>query len=162
MFAKHIDASLPAIKQNAVEVLSKTYATTPEALEQIATQLDHTYMTKYPQVYKDKQEQVKQAIVEVQRIFQTTIFPEMKVDWRTHPNNIGHMYFPGCFRCHDGNHVSDTGRVISKDCESCHTFLSEQAGGVPSATLKGVTFQHPVDVGDLSQATCTDCHSGSQ
>lgn len=162
MFAKHIDASLPAIKQNAVEVLSKTYASTPEALEQIATQLDHTYLTKYPQVYKDKPEQIRQAIAETQRIFQTTIFPEMKVDWRTHPNNIGHMYFPGCFRCHDGNHFSPEGKVISKDCESCHTFVSEQAGGVPSATLKGVTFQHPVDIGDLSQASCTDCHSGSQ
>jgi len=161
MFARHIDASLPAIKQNAVEVLSKTYATTPEALEQIATTLDRLYMTKYPDVYKNRQESVKQAIAEVQRIYQTSIFPEMKVDWRTHPNNIGHMYFPGCFRCHDGQHVSPEGKVISKDCESCHTFLMEQTGGTPTSTVSGVTFKHPVDIGDPKDVSCTDCHSGA-
>ncbi len=30
----------------------------------------------------------------------------MKVTWGTHPNNIGHMAYPGCFRCHDGDHVA--------------------------------------------------------
>ena len=47
----------------------------------------------------------------------------MKVNWKTHPNNIGHFYIQGCFRCHDGNHVSKDGKVISKDCNSCHTVL---------------------------------------
>ncbi len=47
----------------------------------------------------------------------------MKVNWKTHPNNIGHFYFQGCFRCHDGNHVSKDGKVISKDCNSCHTLV---------------------------------------
>jgi hypothetical protein len=45
---------------------------------------------------------IQAAIVELQHIYQSTIFPYMKVDWRTHPNNIGHFYTPGCFRCHDG------------------------------------------------------------
>ena len=161
IFAEHIARSLPAIKQNAVEVLSKPYKSTPEALEQIATQLDKLYLTKYPEVYKSKQEALKQAIAEVQRIFQTTIFPEMKVDWRTHPNNIGHMYFSGCFRCHDGNHVSPEGKVISKDCESCHTFLSEQEGGTPTTQVKGISFKHPVDIGELKDVSCTDCHAGA-
>ncbi|MBI2677692.1 MAG: NapC/NirT family cytochrome c [Candidatus Koribacter versatilis] len=162
MFAQHIDVTLPAIKQNAVEVLSQAYTSTPEALEKIATTLDRTYLTKYPEAYKQKQESLRQAITEVQRIFQTTIFPEMKVDWRTHPNNIGHMYFAGCFRCHDGNHVSPEGRVISKDCESCHTFVSEQAGGTPSSAISGVQFKHPVDIGDMKDVSCTDCHGGTQ
>ena len=28
----------------------------------------------------------------------------MKVKWATYPNNIGHTFFNGCFRCHDDNH----------------------------------------------------------
>ena len=52
----------------------------------------------------------------------------MKVNWKTHPNNIGHLYFQGCFRCHDGNHVSKDGKVISKDCNSCHTVLEQVEG----------------------------------
>ncbi len=67
-------------------------------------------------------------VLELQRIFRENIFPEMKVDWRTHPDNVGHYYFNGCFRCHDGNHKSKDGKVISKDCNSCHTVLSEEAG----------------------------------
>ena len=51
-------------------------------------------------------------------------FPEMKVNWQTHPNNLGHYYFNGCFRCHDGQHVSTDGKVISKDCNQCHTLMS--------------------------------------
>ena len=85
----------------------------------------------------------------------------MKLDWKTHPNNIGHFYYSGCFRCHDGNHVSKTGKVISKDCTICHTILSQDEGGVQMAgAASGVAFKHPVDIGDLSQVNCSDCHTG--
>ena len=50
----------------------------------------------------------------MQKIYQTNIFPEMKVDWRTHPDNIGHTLYPGCFRCHEGNHVSREGKVSTQ------------------------------------------------
>ena len=33
----------------------------------------------------------------------------MKVTWGTHPNHIGHMNYPGCFRCHDGGHAAKDG-----------------------------------------------------
>ena len=84
----------------------------------------------------------------------------MKVDWRTHPNNIGHLYFNGCFRCHDDNHVSAEGKVIPKDCNLCHTVLVEQEKTVNLASLPGVQFKHPVDLGDMTAVTCTDCHTG--
>ena len=42
------------------------------------------------------------------------------------PNNIGHEDFLGCFRCHDDNHKSADGRVISQDCETCHTILAQE------------------------------------
>lgn len=160
LLAGKIDRTLPFIKQNAVAVLTKSYTSTPEAMEGIATELDRTYLTKYPQVYSAKQESIKQTISEVQRIFQTTIFPEMKVDWKTHPNNIGHFYYPGCFRCHDGQHVSPEGKVISKDCSACHVVLGQEEGGTPMTTVPGTAFQHPMDLGDLTQVTCTDCHNG--
>ena len=35
-------------------------------------------------------------------IYGRSVFPEMGVNWETHPNNIGHEEFPGCSRCHDG------------------------------------------------------------
>jgi cytochrome c2 len=142
-------------------VLTAAYQTTPQAMQAIATAIPAFYREKYPQVSSTKQAQIQAAVGDLQRIFRTTIFPEMKVDWRTHPNNVGHFYFQGCFRCHDGNHVSKDGKTISKDCNSCHTVLSQQEG-VNSlvASTAGVAFKHPVDLGDLTAVNCSDCHSG--
>ena len=98
----------------------------------------------------------------MQRIFKTTIFPEMKLDWRTHSNNVGHFYYQGCFRCHDGNHVSKDGKkTITKDCNVCHTLLAQEEGGVPTmGSAMGVGFKHPVEIGDFAGVNCSDCHNG--
>src|SRR6202020_1232832 len=84
----------------------------------------------------------------------------MKLNWKTHPNNIGHFYFQGCFRCHDGNHVSKDGKVISKDCNSCHTVLEQVEGTTQVAQMPSQPFKHPVDIGDLKNVNCSDCHNG--
>jgi hypothetical protein len=47
----------------------------------------------------------------------------MKVTWGTHPNHIGHMSYPGCFRCHDGEHAAKDGSAITQDCSACHNLL---------------------------------------
>jgi hypothetical protein len=48
----------------------------------------------------------------------------MRVGWGTYADNLGHQDFPGCFRCHDGEHKSADGREIRSDCESCHALLA--------------------------------------
>jgi hypothetical protein len=103
---------------------------------------------------------VKGAVSEVQRIFQTYFFPEMKTDWQTHPNNIGHLYFAGCFRCHDGEHVSNTGKVITNNCNVCHTMIYDSLN--PAASVKTGPFQHPVDLGGLADRKCDSCHKADR
>jgi nitrate/TMAO reductase-like tetraheme cytochrome c subunit len=158
--AHRLDISLPFLKQQGVAALTGTYNTTEAAMEGIAKTIGDFYATKYPDLSKTKQPEIHSAIDEVQHIYKLTFFPEMKVDWRTHPNNIGHFYFNGCFRCHDGNHVSPEGKVIPKDCNLCHTVVVEQEKTVSLASLPGVQFKHPVDIGDLTAVNCSDCHSG--
>lgn len=161
LLAGRIDHSLPFVKQQAVAVLTKTYNTTGEALDGISSELQAFYRTKYPELYSGRQKSIQAAVADVQHIYQSTIFPYMKVDWRTHPNNIGHFYSPGCFRCHDGQHVSAGGKVVPKDCDACHTVLAELQSGTPLMRREpGVPFQHPVDIGDLTQVICSDCHTG--
>ena len=63
---------------------------------------------------------VEKAVQAKTAIYRRNVFPEMKVQFGTYPNNIGHMDFPGCFRCHDDNHKSKAGKTISQDCETCH------------------------------------------
>jgi hypothetical protein len=60
----------------------------------------------------------------VRTMFSENVFPEMMVSWGTYPNNIGHENFPGCFRCHDGQHVTKTGDPITQDCGSCHELVA--------------------------------------
>jgi nitrate/TMAO reductase-like tetraheme cytochrome c subunit len=160
MLARRIDASLPFVKQQAVTVLSATYNSSDAAIEGIANGLHGFYQSKYADIAKSKQLEIRNAVTEVQQIYRRTTFPDMKLNWQTHPNNLGHYYFPGCFRCHDGQHVSTDGRVISKDCSQCHTMMSETEGVASAAAAPAPAFQHPVDIGDLTQVNCADCHTG--
>ena len=160
LLARKLDAALPYIKQQAVLALTGKYDTTAAALQGIAHGMQGFYESKYPEVAKTKQLEIRNAIGEVQQVFQRTTFPEMKLDWQTHPNNLGHFYFNGCFRCHDGQHVSPEGKVISKDCDTCHTVIEQEEGGVSMAAAPKLNFQHPVDLGDMTQVNCSDCHTG--
>jgi len=159
--AGRLDPSLPYLKRQSVEVLSKTYSTTPEAVKSIATSLNDFYRTNYADVYASKRSSIDAAVTEVQRIFQTYFFPEMKTDWQTHPNNIGHLYFSGCFRCHDGEHVSNTGKVISNNCNVCHTMIYDSAAP-PEKNVKTGPFVHPVDLGALAERKCEFCHKANK
>lgn len=158
LLARRLDASLPFLKQQGVAALTAAYSTTDAAIEGIAKSVESFYQTKYPDIAKSKQLEIRNAIEELQRIYRHTTFPEMKLNWQTHPNNVGHFYFNGCFRCHDGQHVSPDGKILSKDCQGCHTVLSQEEGGVSVAAVEKVSFEHPVDLGDLTQVNCSDCH----
>jgi nitrate/TMAO reductase-like tetraheme cytochrome c subunit len=160
LLARRLDVSLPFVKQESVTVLTGTYATTDAAMQGIASGLQDFYEKKYPDVAKTKQLEIRSAVAEVQQIFKRTTFPEMKLNWQTHPNNLGHFYFGGCFRCHDGQHASADGKIISKDCNQCHTLMSETEGTTSVAATTPPSFQHPVDIGDLTQVNCADCHTG--
>ncbi len=152
-----ISPRLPWIKKNAVDVLAATYETKSGALDSIATILGRDYETTRDTAL------VRQAIAEVQHIYRTNFFPNMKVDWRAYPDNIGHEFFPGCFRCHDGQHKSADGRVIPDDCTTCHIIMG-QGSREQSRLLspQGLPFKHPVDIGGMwKEAPCTTCHSGT-
>ena len=119
-----ISPQLPFIKKQAVAVLRREYPDRAAATREIAATLDNFYRTSYPQVYAADSALIKTAIGTVQSLYEQNIFPEMKITWGTYPNNLGHTDFPGCFRCHDGNHTSADGRTISNDCATCHDLLA--------------------------------------
>jgi nitrate/TMAO reductase-like tetraheme cytochrome c subunit len=158
--AGRLDPSLPFLKRQAVETLNGPYATEDEAVSKIKTSLDGFYRTNYDALYNQKGDVVKQAISETQRIYKTYFFPEMKTNWETHPNNIGHLYSSGCFRCHDGEHVSNTGKVIRNDCNICHRVLSDSER--PSKEPKTIPVQHPVELGGLEGRKCESCHKANE
>jgi nitrate/TMAO reductase-like tetraheme cytochrome c subunit len=152
-----LDRSLPYLKTNALDVLTRKYSTETQALQAIATTLSQ----RYPEdKYANAQAAVRQAISAVQQIYTDNFFPEMKASWQVYPDNIGHKDWPGCFRCHDGLHkTADAKRTIkANDCNSCHTILAQGSGKeLEQLSPTGLKFKHP---GDEVDGACNDCHTG--
>lgn len=159
--AGRLSVELPYIKAKAVEVLSAEYQTNDEALAAIAAGLNGYYSQHYRDLHNARPQVVASAIAEVQQLYQTYFFPEMKTDWRAHPNNIGHYNAQGCFRCHDGQHFSPEGKVIRNDCSICHSTIDQSFRGKVTTSANGA-FQHPVDLGDKNTWQCASCHKGDR
>src|SRR5579871_480114 len=154
-----IDPAIPFIKTEAVAVLAEKYASTAEAQAAIAEKLTTYYETRYADFTAGHRAMITQAIAGVQEIYRLNFFPEMHVDWKVYPNNIGHLTAPGCYRCHDGNHVSADGEVVKHDCDSCHVILAQ--GSAAKLQPERLEFEHPADIGDLwQQMSCDQCHTG--
>lgn len=146
-----IDPSLPWVKSNAVYALTQTYTNDTQAVEGIATRLAGFY---------PNEPRVLHAIDTVQQIYKDNFFPEMKASWDKYPNNIGHKDWPGCFRCHDGNHKTADGKrtIKASDCNTCHTILAQGSGDeLNMLSPGGQKFKHP---GDEVEGACNDCHTG--
>ncbi len=158
-----INPKLPGVKGIAVKALDGSYATKQGGLDSIKLTIDQYFSTEHPDVAVSMKEDIKRCVEEVQKIYSRNYFPEMGVSWRRFPNNIGHMYYPGCFRCHDGKHVSGEGKVLSRDCNTCHTILAQQLQqDTLRVSLSGVEYRHPVDISDAWKDTnCSDCHAGN-
>ncbi len=157
-----IDRSLPYVKRQAVLALAGRYETREARLRGIAKTFGEFYQTKYPNVATGRAAAAARTVEELQTIYWRNIFPEMKVDWRAYPDNVGHRDFPGCFRCHDGNHVSADGRAIRHDCDTCHTIVAQGPEAKVETRLEGLKFKHPVDIAGIWEtAKCSDCHDGT-
>jgi hypothetical protein len=123
MMNGHISPELPYIRKKAVEVLKVNYTTRDIAQQSITEELDNFYRTNYATIYQTQRTLVEQAGQEVANIYLRNIFPDMRMTWGVHPNNLGHNDSPGCFRCHDGSHTSADGQTITNDCSACHNIL---------------------------------------
>jgi len=119
-----IPVTLPYVKKKSVELLKVNYATSAEAAARLPTAFVDFYQQNYPDLYVHRSEDIKQASRTVLGIYGRNVFPDLKVLWGTYPNNLGHMDFPGCFRCHDGSHTAGDGKTIAQDCNSCHEPLA--------------------------------------
>jgi hypothetical protein len=147
----NLDRSLPYLKTNVLYALTRPYSNETQALQGIATFLSG----RYPE-----DRRLHSAIKAAQQIYEDNFFPEMKADWRTYPDDIGHKDWPGCFRCHDGQHKTADGKrtIKANDCNACHTILAQGSGAeLEQLTPQGQKFKHP---GEEVDGGCSDCHNG--
>ncbi|MGD0200886.1 MAG: NapC/NirT family cytochrome c [Bryobacteraceae bacterium] len=122
--AGDISATLPLIKKTGVALLKKEYRSQAEAAEAIPAALRKFYQGQYPAVYASRRADIDRAAAAIVAVYQRNVFPQMRVTWGTYPSNLGHMDFPGCFRCHDGSHAASDSSAIASDCNTCHQLLA--------------------------------------
>jgi hypothetical protein len=133
-----ISPSLPFARKKAVEILKVAYASRQQAERKIPNAFEKFYQDKYPQVWLEHRKDVMAAGQAVLAVWSHNIFPDMKVTWGTYPNNLGHTDFPGCFRCHDGAHMTAKGQSITQDCDACHNLLATDEANPKILTDLGV------------------------
>ncbi|MBU4260988.1 MAG: NapC/NirT family cytochrome c [Proteobacteria bacterium] len=137
-----IPREIPFIKRQALETITPHYASIDEALQKISRGLKEWYDANYPDLANQDKTLLDKAIAGVQQAYMENVFPEMNIDWDTYTDFIGHKNGSGCFRCHDGRHVSENGQTISNDCDSCHFILAENQPSPDVLSLLQQTFQH--------------------
>ena len=165
-----MDSELPYVKREGVKLLLAGYSTQEAAMAAMDGLADF-YRTEYPDVYTAKTEEIGQATEVLREIYGQTTFPRMNVTWTSYPNNLGHTDFPGCFRCHDGSHVTDTGQAIPYECSTCHTIpVVLSSGQTPEpaqfaswamGTERPASHAEPnfyLDHRILADQSCADCH----
>jgi hypothetical protein len=157
-----ISKTLPGIKKLAMAILYPEYSTKDSAFMAINTKVTDFYKSGYPELMTSRKSDIDKAIVEIQNGYASNIFPYMKSSWKSYPNNIGHMEFDGCFRCHNDRHATEKGKVISKDCNLCHNIMAQ---GTPdsmqySNSFVPLEFKHPVDIDEAWRTElCSSCHT---
>lgn len=120
-----ISPLLPFVKKEGLVLLKAKYDSQAEAGQKITAGLDRYYRQDYPQIYSQHPAEISQAAKGLVAIYDQNVFPKMKVTWGTYPNNIGHMNFPGCFRCHGTLHLaSDPSKMVPMSCNTCHNILA--------------------------------------
>jgi len=165
MAAGQINITLPEIKRIAVEAMAEEYETESEALSKIAGTITEFYREEYPELHDSRLMDIEQAVKAVQAELSNNIFPEMKVRWEEYPDNIGHLEWPGCMRCHEGYHTDNNGKAVTHECSSCHTIIAQGSGERKMVSLsgEGLEFEHPEDIDEAwREMGCYECHTGTQ
>ena len=98
----------------------------------VVPRLEEIYAEKHPEDLPRLRQDLDSTAEVLAEILTRNVFPGMNIEWGTYKSNIAHFdeegdfAETGCFRCHDEEHVSEDGKVISQDCDACHVLLAER------------------------------------
>ncbi len=117
-------ASLPYIRREAIAALNEEYPSHEAARAEIPRRIEAFYRDNHPETLASEPDKVASAGHVVAELYCRNVFPTMNVSWDTYPDHIGHEASPGCYRCHNDEHETADGDVISQDCDTCHGILA--------------------------------------
>lgn len=162
-----VSQQIPNIVKKSVEALGAKYDTMAQAdvaIRGIATY----YQQIYPDFYAKNTDMVTKAVEALRTYYYQSEFFDQKMDWTTHPNNIGHEDSAGCFRCHDGKHVASDNSAIRLECNLCHSVPIVSNAASLTTNIEVGQGVEPVSHKNTSwitlhnkafDASCTECHT---
>jgi hypothetical protein len=166
-----LSSALPSIKKVTMEAITAEYMSREAAHHGIRHAISNTYLHHYPQIFSRYPAEIEGAIKYALAFYDQVVFPELGVDWRTYPDQLGHRFWPGCFRCHDGRHVSADGKVLPSECGTvCHSPPTlEGQSATLCADMTVARDWHPWQspIQDLpieghERLLCSDCHGAGR
>lgn len=161
MLTGAVSKQIPFMKKVAMGILSEKFADRDTALMKIEEVITNFYKSDYSDFYSANKTLIDSSIHAIQKSFSQNTFPAMKVSYDMYPEHIGHLETEGCFRCHNDQFRTESGRVIKKDCNLCHTVVAQgKPGNIKYSNIReSLEFEHPVDIGTAWQeANCSECH----
>jgi hypothetical protein len=161
MVGGEVPDDLPFIKKVAMNVLKGPFTNKDSAYKYIGDSIRNFYRISYPAIYKSKRASIDKAVNGILDVFSMNVFPYMRASSNSYLNHIGHLESDGCFRCHSDRHVSKQGKVITKDCNLCHTIVAQgPSGKIEYSNINSALgFRHPIDIQDKWKTfNCTECH----
>jgi hypothetical protein len=161
MLTGAVSKEIPFIKKVTMGILRETFSDKDTALMKIENAITGYYKSDYSDYYGKNKELINNSIVSVQKAFSQNTFSKMKVAYDNYPEHIGHLESDGCFRCHNDAFKAENGRVITRDCNLCHTIVGQGEKGkmLYSNIKESLEFSHPVDIGTAwKESNCSECH----
>lgn len=162
-----INPAIPSIKVKGEELLGAKYESEAAASEAF-NGLDAFYSQNYPDYYQANKQLITGAIQAIQDTYSKSAFIEQEMFWNTHPDNIGHETSPGCFRCHDGKHLTETKEAVRLECNLCHSIpvVSNKMDLVARIEIpRGIEPQSHLNTNWITlhrqvfDNTCQSCHA---
>lgn len=164
-----LNRDLPFAKKEMIALLTASYSDQETALAAVDS-LEAQYRSQYPEVAISQADAIQQAAETAKELVARAVFEDPGITWQSFPNNSGHggrIEFPGCFRCHDGKHISSDGASIRLHCNICHGIPAIAKAGDRPPELPLASIQEPAShletnfVADhrfLANGDCADCH----
>jgi hypothetical protein len=161
-----LSSELPYAKKEMLDLFQADYKSQEEALEAVA-KVREQYEATYPEAAAVYPAEIEQAQQLAEDLVTRLVFEEPGVTWRSFPDNGKHKDFPGCFRCHDGKHLSSEGESIRLHCNICHGIpltvgASDRPPEMPVSTIQEpashLETNFMADHRFQANSVCVDCH----
>lgn len=171
-----IDRALPSAKARAVALIEKA-STMIGPEKDLTPQIEKLVAQSAPAGEQDEEARAleKKFAAEMTRILVQSLFSHKGLSWKSFADHSGHKDTAGCFRCHNGKHLSETGDSIRLQCTLCHdlpqvvrevgkgsvaSLVAGKEGNAPPSSHAKPNFMH--DHRDQVTARCESCHGDTK